>query len=492
MSVINIITLTFSYPGSYDTVFENTSFQIDTDWKLGFIGRNGRGKTTFLNLLLEKYSYSGTISHSTKFEYFPYRVSNPWKNTIDVMKDICHESMDWEILREISWLDLKENVLERPFHTLSNGEQTKILLASLFLTSSRFLLIDEPTSHLDLEARLTVKNYLKRKKGFILVSHDRSLLDECIDHVLSINKTTIEIQKGNFTSWWENKTRQDQYELEKDKKLRNEIGRLSQSANQLSGWSDKTEKSKYQLDSSGSKVDKGFVGHKSAKVMKRAKHIESRQQEAIKEKEKLLQNIERSDALKILPLSFHKDPLVTIHNLSLFYGHHAVFQEISFTIHKGDRIALTGKNGCGKSSLLKLIQGHRISNTGEFNVGSGLKISYIPQDTSFLQGSIKEFVYNHEIDETLFRTILRKLDFNQEQFDKDMTDFSSGQKKKVLIAKSLCEEAHLYIWDEPINYIDIFSRMQIEKVILEYQPTLLFVEHDQIFCENIATKIISL
>ncbi|MQH43668.1 ABC-F family ATP-binding cassette domain-containing protein, partial [Escherichia coli] len=96
--------------------------------------------------------------------------------------------------------------------------------------------------------------------------------------------------------------------------------------------------------------------------------------------------------------------------------------------------------------------------------------------------------YNNKIDETLFKTILRKLDFNREQFDKNMVDFSAGQKKKVLIAKSLCESAHLYIWDEPLNYIDIFSRIQIEKMILEYCPTLLFVEHDDAFCNNICTK----
>lgn len=201
MSLINITNLNFSYPGSYDPIFENVSFQIDTDWKLGFIGRNGRGKTTFLNLLMGNYSYVGQISHSTKFEYFPYSVPHPDKNTIDVMKDICTDSMDWEIVREISWLDLKEDVLHRPFNILSGGEQTKVLLAALFLTSHRFLLIDEPTTHLDLEARKTVRDYLKQKKGFILVSHDRSLLDECIDHVLSINKTNIEIQKGNFTYW---------------------------------------------------------------------------------------------------------------------------------------------------------------------------------------------------------------------------------------------------------------------------------------------------
>jgi len=364
--------------------------------------------------------------------------------------------MDWEIFREISLLDVQEDALYRPFNTLSNGEQTKVLLAALFLTASCFLLIDEPTNHLDIDARNVVQNYLKRKKGFILVSHDRNLLDQCVDHILSINKTNIEIQKGNFTSWWENKTLQDNFELSENKKLLKEIGRLSYAAKRSSNWSNKVEKSKDGTTNSGSKLDKGYVGHKAVKAMKRAKNIESRQQEAILQKSELLHNIEQYDDLKISPLDFHKECLIEANDLSLFYGDKEVCSNLNFRVNIGDRVAIIGKNGSGKSSILKLINGDVIKFTGNFMLASGLKISYISQDTSYLKGNLSEFAYNNKMDETLFKTILRKLDFNREQFDKNMEDFSAGQKKKVLIAKSLCESAHLYIWDEPLNYIDIF------------------------------------
>jgi lincosamide and streptogramin A transport system ATP-binding/permease protein len=492
MSLINVSNLTFSYEGSYDNIFENVSFQIDTDWKLGFIGRNGRGKTTFLNLLLGKYEFSGHISSTAKFEYFPYSVEDKHLNTIDVMKTICTECMDWEIFREISLLDIQEDVLYRPFNTLSNGEQTKVLLAALFLKSSCFLLLDEPTNHLDIETRNVVKNYLKQKKGFILVSHDRNLLDKCVDHILSINKTNIEIQKGNFTSWWENKKLQDNFELAENKKLLNQIERLSHAAKRSASWANKVERSKYGKTNSGLKLDKGYVGHKAAKAMKRAKNIESRQQQAIARKSELLHNIEEYDDLKISPLDFYKGCLIEANNLSLFYGNKKVCSNLNFGVNIGDRIAIIGKNGSGKTSILKLINGDDVKYTGNLNVASGLRISYIPQDISYLKGNLTEFAYHNRIDETQFKTILRKLDFNREQFDKNIEDFSSGQKKKVLIAKSLCESAHLYIWDEPLNYIDIFSRIQIEKMILEYCPTLLFVEHDEAFRNNICTKSINL
>lgn len=492
MSLINVTNLTFAYEGSYDNIFENVSFQIDTDWKLGFTGRNGRGKTTFLKLLLGKYEYRGCISAQVNFEYFPFPVTNKEVNTIDVINDIVPGYLHWELMRELSLLDVSEDVLYRSFETLSNGEQTKVLLAALFLKENSFLLIDEPTNHLDMAARKLVSDYLNSKKSFILVSHDRAFLDNCIDHILSINKTNIEIQKGNFSSWWENKKRQDTYELAENEKLKKDIDRLSDAARRTSSWSHQVEKTKKSTKNSGIKPDKGYVGHKSAKMMKRAKSLKNRQQYALEEKSRLLKNIEEASSLKIFQLPYHKNRLAELDKVSVFYGEKMVCQDISFTIEQGDRIALMGKNGSGKSSILKLICGENIDYTGTFRKGSRLKISYVSQDTSHLQGNLTHYAKEFGIDESLFKAILRKFGFSRVQFEKDISAFSGGQKKKVLIAKSLCQPAHLYIWDEPLNYIDVLSRIQIEELLHQYQPTVLFVEHDRAFSENIATKIVNI
>lgn len=230
MSMIKIENLTFSYPTSYDNVFENVSFQVDTDWKLGFVGRNGRGKTTFLNLLLGKYEYSGKILSSVQFDYFPYPVSDKNRITEDILQEVCPLAEEWELMRELSYLDVDVDVLWRPFETLSNGEQTKVLIAALFLNEGHFLLIDEPTNHLDAKARKSVAAYLKKKKGFILVSHDRRFLDDCVDHILSINRANIEVQSGNFSSWMSNFERQQEFELAQNERLQKDIRRLQQSA----------------------------------------------------------------------------------------------------------------------------------------------------------------------------------------------------------------------------------------------------------------------
>ncbi|CAH1199336.1 Lsa family ABC-F type ribosomal protection protein [Paenibacillus sp. JJ-223] len=492
MSLINVSNLTFAYEGSYDNIFENVSFQLDTDWKLGFTGRNGRGKTTFLNLLLGKYEYSGTISANVSFEYFPFHVENKDAMTIEVVEDVYPEYLHWKLVRELNLLKVSEDVLYRPFSSLSNGEQTKILLAALFMKENRFLLIDEPTNHLDIHARKLVSNYISSKSGFILVSHDRSFLDHCVDHILSINKTNIEIQKGNFSAWWENKQRQDQFELASNEKLRKDIKRLSDSAKRTGGWSHEVERTKNGTRNSGSKVDKGYIGHKAAKMMKRSKNLEQRQQAAIREKSKLLKNIESAERLQIHPLDFHKDELVQLEHVSISYGSKTVCKDVNFTVKQGDRIALFGKNGSGKSSILKLICDERITYTGHLRKDPQVKISYVSQDTSGLEGSLSEFAAARHIDESLFKSILRKLDFSRLQLEKDISTFSAGQKKKVLIAKSLSEQAHLYVWDEPLNFVDVISRMQIEELLLEHAPTLLFVEHDSEFCENIATDIVEL
>ena len=249
MSLINVSKLTFAYESSYDNIFENVSFHIDTNWKLGFIGRNGRGKTTFLKLLLGDYKYTGTISCSgVEFQYFPFSIEDKTKTTLEVLTNkLINNNSDvetWAIIKELHYLKLKEDILYRPFNTLSGGEETRVLLAMQFLNDNNFLLIDEPTNHLDAEARIIVANYLKNKNGFILISHDRMFLDNCVDHIISINKTNIEIEKGNFSSWWANKEGRDKFEIDKNTKLKKDINRLTESAKRTSKWSDTVEKTK--------------------------------------------------------------------------------------------------------------------------------------------------------------------------------------------------------------------------------------------------------
>ncbi len=352
MSQIYVNDLTFGYTTSYDLIFEHVSFQLDTDWKLGFVGRNGRGKTTFLRLLMGAYDYQGTITSPVSFSYFPFEVEDEAKVTLSVIKDTIAPYTQWEqemeqclmqdhseesldrygklqelylahdgyvieelIEKELGKLRVGTELLSRPYHTLSYGERTKLMLAALFLKKNNFLLIDEPTNHLDMEGRATLAEYLGGKGGFILVSHDRNFLDRCIDHVLSINRTDIEVQKGNYSTWWVNKERRDHYELNKNEQLKKEIIVLSDAAKRAKGWSDQVEAGKIGSHA----FDRGAIGHKAAKMMKRAKAIESRKLDAIEEKKGLLKNIEEPEDLKINLLPFSGRRMMEAEDLSLYF-----------------------------------------------------------------------------------------------------------------------------------------------------------------------------
>ena len=513
MAKIQVSGLTFSYESSYDNIFENACFTIDTDWKLGLIGRNGKGKTTFLNLLLGKYEYSGSIQTSVCFDYFPYTVTKEQtkKLTIEVIEEIEPTYELWKVCMELESLKTDAEILYRPYETLSHGERTKVMLALLFSKNNYFLLIDEPTNHLDMATRELVKDYLNSKKGFILVSHDRWLLDNCIDHVLSLNRNTIQVEKGNFTSWYENKEKRDSFEKSENEKLKREIGKLNEAARRTSAWADKVENSKIGFDPSKehdrSISTRAYLGEKSRKMQQRRKNLERRQQNALAEKENLLKDIEETIDLKLMPLNHHKEVYIRAKDLQIQYEDNIVIQNFQMEVKRGERILLQGKNGCGKSSIIKAIlqneaveilndfSGKKSGNlnvSGMLEVASGLKVSYINQDTSMLQGKLTDYIEKTGVEESLLKAILRQMDFERVQFEKPMEEYSEGQKKKVLIAGSLLQQAHLYIWDEPLNYIDIFSRIQLENLILKYQPTMLMVEHDKTFGEKVATKVISI
>ena len=367
-----------------------------------------------INVSNVSFCYEGSISSDVAFDYFPYRIEDAQKAYpfSEICKTLKPKAELWRLTSELEQFKLSAEVLYRPFITLSQTEQVKVMLALLFSGENEFLLLDEPTNLLDAETRDIVKEYLQKKQGYLLVSHDRDLLDACVDHLLILNSNTIEVQKGNFSEWWENKSKRESFVPVEQEIL-----------------------------------------------------VEAREY-----------GITYKDAVQ------------------------PVFANLSFTVRQGERVVLHGGSGCGKSTLIKAILAQSMEKKDELNytesgmleTAPGLVISYVNRDTAFLKGTIGEFSERQGISEGLLCNMLRKLDFDSAQLVKNMEEYTEGQKKKVLIAASLLKPAHLYIWDEPLNYIDVFSRMQIEKLILEFKPTMLIVEPDVRFREKIATKMIEM
>lgn len=492
MAQMSVNGLTFGYEENPELVFDRVNFSVDTDWKLGLVGRNGKGKTTFLRLLRGELEYGGSIVCPEETEVFPWTVERGNRPTIEVMEEQVPGCELWRVCVELEELGLSSDVLYREYETLSPGEQTKLQLAVLFSREHCYLLLDEPTNHLDWESREQLGEYLKKKKGFLLVSHDRALLDACTDHILAFNREGIQVERGNFSTWWENRRRRESFEESQDRKLRREMRQLQEAAARTEGWSDQVEKSKKGQGAGGAKVDRGYVGHKAAKMMKRSLVIRERSQTALEEKKKLLKNREEQEPLKIFPLQPPREIVLSMRKVSLGYGERTVLEEFSLEVKRGERILLLGRNGSGKSSLLQAVRGKLAPQSGVLEMSSGLVISYVPQRTDWMRGSLEEYLESQQADGTLVRAVLRKLDFSREQFSRRLEELSAGQRKKLLLACSLCSPAHLYLWDEPCNYVDVFSRMQLEELLAASGATMLMVEHDRAFAQRVATRQVRL
>ena len=500
MSNIKISRLSFRYDDASDNIFNDLNLNLDSSWKLGLVGRNGRGKTTFLNLLRGKLQGTGKIESKLAFSYFPITIKNPENITLYELQDRASFE-EWELEREMNLLGANPDLLWQPFNTLSGGEQTKVLLALSFTNRDAFPLIDEPTNHLDEASRLQVAKYLKKHdKGYIVVSHDRDFLNQITDHILAIENTEIHLYQGNYASYEDTKEKRDQFNRDKNEKLKGEIKSLNNKYVRFNNWSDSVEAQKYQgrktqyVLNRRTRLNKGAIGHAAAKMMKKAINTQHRMDKRIEEKKGLMVNIEDVPDLTMnFQPNYHQTLLETQH-LSLKVQDKQLFEDLNMIVKNKGIVSLEGKNGSGKSTFLKLLlsKTNEVSYQGKFVLINGLKISYLPQDFTEYTGTLKEFAEKQKIFYEELLNNLKKMGFPRESFTTKIEEMSMGQQKRVALAKSLVELADLYLWDEPANYLDVFNQDQLIKLLKDKQPAMLLVEHDQYFIEHVAKHRIKL
>lgn len=494
MATIEIKNLTFGYDEQTENLFDEANLTIDSHWKLGLVGRNGRGKTTLLRLLQGKEAYRGTISQPLDLVYFPITIKDPTQLTFYALSEL-ENFEQWELERELNLIKLDPEVLWQPFDTLSGGEQTKVLLALLFTQVDRFALIDEPTNHLDLMARTHVADYLQQKDGFIVVSHDRHFLDQICDHILAIEKSQLILYQGNFSTYEEQKRLRDEFERAQNEKLQKEVGHLKQTAAEKSQWSHARESDKYadpNKKNSRGNIDTGFIGARAARTMKRSKTLVNRMEQQISQKEHLLKNLEEVDQLQMHYAPTHHQQLLKVEQLLLSFED-PLFEPLNFEINQHEIVALTGANGSGKSSVIHyLLDEFSGKGTGHILRPKKLAISYVRQNYEDNKGSLESFASQQQLDYSLFLNNLRKLGMERNVFSTPIEKMSMGQRKKVELAKSLAQPAELFIWDEPLNYLDVFNQEQLEQLLTTVRPAMLLVEHDQTFLTRVATKKVQL
>ncbi|MGE7924165.1 ATP-binding cassette domain-containing protein [Viridibacillus arvi] len=482
---ILIKNMTFKYLSMLKPIFKNVNLNINENWKLGLVGRNGRGKTTFLKILLNQLEYKGSIQSTLDFKYFPsYPDIHKNLTALEVLlKQNPHIDI-WQIERELTYMEISNDILDKSFNVLSGGEQTKLLLIELFLNENTFSLIDEPTNNLDLHGRKIVSQYLKKQKGFIVISHDESFLNQFVDHVLAINKESIEMIRGNVDTWKYEKANADMLSEEKNAKLKTEINRLNDVSNQMSSWGQKRENS--TKDASARRL--------AAKQMKRAKAVKKRTEVMIEEKESLLHNIENVFELKMIVKQPRKQVLF-FRDFSILRDGIPLFKPINIDVHPTERFFIEGENGVGKSTLLNFILGiEQLETIGEYRISLPQNLSILRQKN---QVDIDYFSLLNQLPtkeaKEEYLHLLYQLGIERSSFsDKSSENWSAGEQKKVFLANALLGENELFIWDEVTNYLDMFVINQMIDAIKKYQPTMIGVDHNEYFTNAIATKKIEL
>jgi len=413
MSLISVNNLTFGYDGSYNNVFEDVSFNIDTDWKLGLIGRNGKGKTTFLRLLLGKYEYKGTISKNVDVDYFPFEVTNKNRMSIEIVNEIAPNANDWEIIKELNLLNSDIEILYRNFNLLSGGEQIKILLISLFLKGNNFLLIDEPTNHLDIPTLGWLESFIKSYTGsVILISHDRYFLDRTVNKIFAIADGKIKTYFGNYSQYVEalalELEAQEQAYVTQQKK----ISDMEETIRKNRAWGAQSSEKAYRV----------------------AKQLERRIDE--------MDKVEKPKGTKDIALSFTQESrsgndVLTIRDLTFAYGEDIILCGADMELDYQDKVCLIGKNGTGKSTVLKIVLGELTDYDGEVILGSNVKIGYLPQNVSFENEDITildEFKKHFVGSLTKVYSTLAAFHFFGEEVNKRISSLSGGEKVRLKFA----------------------------------------------------------
>lgn len=450
-------------------VLDVGNLKIYSEDRIGVIGVNGVGKTTLINILSKRLEPDeGLIKLYERYSYISQLEEPENRNISNEMASKFGVQNTWD-----------EN--------MSGGEKTRFKLADGFSNNSLLIFADEPTSNVDIEGiELMEKKFGEYKGALVLISHDRNFLDKLCNKILEVDNGRIKIYNGNYSSYVAQKTQEREraefeYEdyVKEKKRLEEVITDTAQKVKSIKRTPKRMGNSEARLHKMGGQKGKASLERAVKNVEKRIEHLE------VKEKPKKQEGIK----LDIIDSSkLHSKIIIEGYNINKSFGKKVIFNNAEFNIYNESKIALIGPNGCGKSTLIKMI----MNNDDSIKIAKGAKIGYFSQDMSILQEDLNiiENVMESSIyDETFARILLARLLFKREDVYKEINVLSGGERVKVSFAKMLLQDINLLILDEPTNYMDINSLEVVENALKEYDRTLLFVSHDRRFVESVAKQI---
>ena len=504
-----------------DTILENISFTVNEGDKVGIIGVNGTGKTTLFKVLSGIYGYDsgdiylgkgveiGYLEQNTNFQSeksiyeevlevfsdlmemenyirnLEIRISeessNPNSKELDkLMNEYSHKL---ELFSELNGYGYKSEVkgilkglgfsdddMQTPINILSGGEKTRVLLSKLLLKNPSLLLLDEPTNHLDSDAIEWLEVFLKQYKGtVIIISHDRYFLDQVVNRVFEIHNKKLRTYNGNYSKFIELSKVEKELEVKKYEDQQKEIKKQEESIERLKAYG-------------------------------REKHLKR-----ARSKEKMLDKVEVLDrpdvhrkraSIKFSPSVSSGNDVLEVKDISMGYGERILFKDISFNIYRGEKVALIGANGIGKSTLFKIIMNEIVPLSGSTKLGTNVHVDYFHQEqkTLNLDNTIIDEIWDDhpELNQTTLRNMLGSFLFEDEEVFKKISTLSGGERARVAILKLILSNANFLLLDEPTNHLDIDSKEVLEEALLNYTGTLFTISHDRYFLNTVVDKILVL
>ena len=494
-------------------ILDGLTFQVDAGERVGLLGPNGCGKTTFLRILtgevlpdegdvvvapnkrmglisqIPVYPAGYTVEDVLDTAFLPLHEME--EEMTQLSQRMAEGESDSAVLsrydklsaafqagggyetdtnknKVCNGLSIPQDMRERPFDMLSGGEKTRVNLARLILEDTDILLLDEPTNHLDLRATEWLEEYLEKFKGTVLaVSHDRYFLDKVVRRVVEIQEGKAEFYSGNYSFYAVEKERRYEEKLRQYEKEQAKIQQLEKAAEQLRIWA--------------------YSGND--KIFKRAQSMEKRI-ERIRQTDKPKKD--RKMAVRFGEREFRGDEVLSIKNLEKAFGERTLFAGVNLEVEGGERIALLGDNGTGKSTLIKIIMGEEEPDGGKLRKGPTVKVGYLPQIIHFDHPErtlVDTMLYDLDCTAQTARNRLASFKFRGEDVFKPVSALSGGEQSRLRLCMLMDEKINLLILDEPTNHLDIQSREWIEEAVEDYEGNLLFVSHDRYFIDRFATRI---
>ena len=499
---------------SYDAeqnILDGLSFDIQSGERVGIMGANGAGKTTLFKILTGEIGYDtgeivfapgkkvGLISQIPNYPA-DYTVEQVLRTAFSELDGIRRKLADLEnrmtastpqtILQQYdelmnrytvgggyeidvdlekicNGLNVGKDMRSQLFIMLSGGEKTRVNLARLLLEKTDILLLDEPTNHLDMKSVEWLEDYILKFKGTVLtISHDRYFLDRVVQRIVELRDGKAEFYSGNYSFYVEEKQARYELQLKQYEQEQAKIKQLSYTVERMKGWG----------------INNRTLYRRAMSIQHRIDRIEQTDRPT-KERELRMRFEEKS---------FYGDEVFTIKNLSKAFGDRVLFSDVELEVKGGERIALLGDNGTGKSTFLKILLEEEVGTTGRIRFGPTVKSAYLPQIIHFSHPErtlYDTMLYEKNCTPQTARDRLGAFNFRGEDVFKVVSSLSGGEQSRLRLCMLMDEKINLLILDEPTNHLDIASREWIEAAVDEYEGTLLFVSHDRYFVDRFATRV---